>query len=402
MEAADTKQVIICVSHLKWTDSLFQRPQQVMERLSHTHTVLFSYPLAFREWSGMLLRGGGARARLAKSRTLTVFRHRALLPVLRGRLRRFEAFNDWDFIRAVRGAVRGVPAHRRVLWFYYPKYLELIDALRPAAVVYDCMDNYTALFAGRDDPAHAGALAALRSNEAALLRRADIVFYGARTLMDERPAFQEKSHHFPTGVDVQHFARAAGGGVPVPSDIRAIRGPILGYWGAVDNRIDFALLRHAATACPEWAFVLLGPLVALRREAISDFLSLPNVHWLGPKHYKDIPEYARQFDICLLPFKTGDEGRYLNPTKTLEYLATGKPVLSTRIPDVERFYSDTVEIVQTPQEFIATARQLLEHDADATRARRLEEAHGRSWEAMAGGMWALIEQRMQRATTPCE
>lgn len=160
----------------------------------------------------------------------------------------------------------------------------------------------------------------------------------------------------------------------------------------MDNRIDFELLAHAATARPDWSFVLLGPLVTLSRGAIEDFLRLPNVHWLGPKRYKRISDYARTFDVRLMPFKTGDEGRYLNPAETLEYLATGKPVLSTCIPDAERFYRDTVAIARTREEFVQTARRLVEHDTDAERAQRVAKAQDRSWETMVDGMWSLVER----------
>ena len=393
IEAGESPWLIVCLSHLKWTGSLFQRPQQVMLRLSQSHPVLYSYPVALREWADMLLRGEPVRQRLALGPKLTLLRPRALLPAWGGRLPRFERFNDLRFMDAVWRAARHVPSQQRILWYYYPRYLELIDALEPAAVVYDCMDNYIAQFHRKGSPAGLNEFEALERDEPLLLQRADIVFYGAQTLMDERPAYQGKSHHAPTGVDVKHFARGAG--ASPPPAIAAIRRPILGYWGAVDHRIDFELLHYTATARPDWSIVLLGPLVALRREAIEHILRLPNVRWLGPKLYEDIPDYARAFDICLLPFKVSSEGRYLNPTKTLEYLATGKPVLSTCIPDVERFYRDTVAIARTREEFVEAASQLLERDTDAARMRRLAQAQGRSWEAMADEMWSLIEQRMR-------
>jgi hypothetical protein len=293
--------LIICVSHLEWTESLFQRPQQVMLRLSQSHTVLFSYPVALRVWGSMLLRGESVGQRLPLSANLTILRERSLLPACGGRLPQFQRFNDRRFMHAVCRAACHVPPHRRILWYYYPQYLELVDALQPGTVVYDCMDNYTALFSRKDDPAQTCIFETLQRDEQALLRRADIVFYGARTLMDERPAYHAKSHHFPTGVDVDHFARAADTGGSVPPDIRGIRRPILGYWGAVDNRIAFDLLAYAAAARPDWSFVLLGPLVALQREKIDHFLRLPNVHWLGPRAYKDIPDRTtpgRSMCVC--------------------------------------------------------------------------------------------------------
>jgi UDP-galactopyranose mutase len=350
--------------------------------------------VALREWGGMLLRGESVRRRLPLSANLTVLRERSLLPGWGGRLPQFQRFNDLRFMRALCRAASHVPPHRRILWYYYPQHLELIDALKPRTVVYECMDNYTALFSGNKDPAQASAFAAIRRDEPALLQRADIIFYGAHTLMDERPAHRAKSHHIPTGVDIEHFTQTTTAGGVAARDIRTIRRPILGYWGAVDNRIDFELLTYAATTRPDWSFVLLGPLVTLQRETIDHFLGLPNVHWLGPRLYEDIPNYARAFDVCLLPFKVSDEGRYLNPTKTLEYLATGKPVLSTCIPDVERFYSDTVAIARTRDEFVQMAHQLLKRDTDTACVQRVAKAQNRSWETMVDAMWSLIEQEI--------
>ena len=395
MESDRSPWLIVCVSHLEWTESLFQRPQQVMQRLSQSHAVLFSYPIALREWGTMFLRGESVRRCLPLNANLTVLRERSLLPAWGGRLPQFQRLNNQRFMRTLCRAASRVPPHRRILWYYYPQYLELIQALKPRTIVYECMDNYTALFSGSKNAAQAHAFAAIQRDEPALLQRADIVFYGAHTLMDERPAYRAKSHHIPTGVDVAHFARATSVGNVAARAMRTIRRPILGYWGAVDNRIDFDLLAYAATARPDWSFVLLGPLVALQRETIDPFLRLPNVHWLGPQLYEDIPDYAHAFDVCLLPFKVSEEGRYLNPTKTLEYLATGKPVLSTTIPDVERFYSDTVAIARTRAEFVQMAHQLLERDTDIARAQRVAKAQNRSWDTMVNAMWSLIEEGFQ-------
>lgn len=393
MGADSESWVILCLSHLEWTQALFQRPQQVMSRLSRDRPVFYAYPLALREWLGALRRGEAAPSRLEIQPGLTLLRPRALLPAFQGRLPLFQWINDRLFRLAVRHAVRHVPRERLILWYYYPRHIELIDALRPRAVAYECMDNFQALYAGKDDPVRQAAFRALQADEPRLLRRADAIFYGAQTLMDERPEYAAKSTHIPTGVDLDHFARAANGEPPA-ADIGTIRGPILGYWGAIDNRIDFDLLTQAARACPEWSFVFVGPFVVIEPKDIDSFLKLPNVHWLGPKPYAALPDYARAFDICLMPFKVGDEGRYLNPTKTLEYFATGKPVLSTRVPDVERFYRDLVAIADTPAAFIDAARRLLRDDSESARAARIAKASAHSWDAMAARLWSQVRARL--------
>src|SRR5262249_46464640 len=194
MESNRSPWLIVCVSHLEWTESLFQRPHQVMWRLLlRPPLLLFSTP-APPEWGSMFLRGGIGRQlpplrpkltitrqRLTLSANLTVLRKLSLLPAWGGRLPQFQRFNDLRFVRAMCRATSHVPPHRRILWYYYPQHLELIGALNPRIVVYECMDNYTALFSGNKDPAQANAFAAVQRYEPPLLQRADIVFYGAHT-----------------------------------------------------------------------------------------------------------------------------------------------------------------------------------------------------------------------------
>jgi len=155
----------------------------------------------------------------------------------------------------------------------------------------------------------------------------------------------------------------------------------------VDQRIDYAVLEHCARQRPDWSIVLVGPMVTISERDVASFLALPNVHWLGPKTYQDLPPYARAFDICLLPFKTTDEGKYLNPTKTLEYLAAGRPVVSTNIPEIGRFYSDTVAVAQSGSDLARKCESILAREPDPVEQERgLAKARGHSWDAMVDQM----------------
>ena len=377
---------ILCVSHLEWTDTLFQRPQQVMLRLSKRHRVIYFKEWAFKEW----VRGRSNSKRIGATcfkvnSNLTVCDFVMPLPRFRNRIKVFETFGHRLAFRQIRKLIGKDAQAPIVLWYYFPMFLELSKFLAPDFIVYECMDNYVALSQRLPN----SVIALLKKREASLLEKADVIFYGSKTLMDDRSAYAYKSHHFPTGVDTEHFSRSMSLTNPVPADIANLKRPILGYWGAVDQRIDYAVLEHCARQRPNWSIVLMGPMVTISKRDISIFLDLPNVHWLGPKTYGDLPEYARIFDICMLPFKRTDEGKYLNPTKTLEYLATGKPVISTSIPEIEHFFSDTVSIAYNAFDFIVKSEELLAYDNNVQREKRLTKAKGNSWEAMVEKMESI-------------
>jgi len=378
------KATIVCISHLEWTDTLFQRPQQVMSRLSKRHHVIYYKEWAFREWiHGKAAPGSIAGLCRKVNSSLAICDFAMPLPRFRNHLKLFEDIGHWLALRRIRSLIGEDFGGPLILWYYFPVFLELIRSLGPDRVVYECMDNYVAL--SHNTPG--SIVAGVKEREARLLQRADIIFYGSQTLMDERSGHRHKSRHFPTGVDTEHFARGMEGQAPLPADIKGLQKPMLGYWGAVDQRIDYAVLDRCARQRPDWSIVLIGPMVTISERDISSFLALPNVHWLGPKAYQELPRYARAFDICMLPFKTTDEGKYLNPTKTLEYLAAGRPVVSTKIPEIERFYSDMVAVAQSGSDLVRKCESILAREPDPVEQdRRLAKAKGHSWNAMVDQM----------------
>jgi UDP-galactopyranose mutase len=217
--------------------------------------------------------------------------------------------------------------------------------------------------------AFAGAPPALREREAALMRRADVVFTGGHSLYEAKRDLHPNIHPLPSSVDVAHFARAR---VPrsegEPADQAPIPGPRLGFFGVVDERMDIDLLAAVADARPHWQIVMLGPVVKI------DPANLPrraNVHWLGMKKYDELPAYLAGWDVALLPFARNASTRFISPTKTPEYLAAGKPVVSTSIRDVVRPYGEQglVSIADTPADFVAAIESYL-GETDETRSTR--------------------------------
>ncbi|HXD16733.1 MAG TPA: glycosyltransferase [Vicinamibacterales bacterium] len=269
-----------------------------------------------------------------------------------------------------------------VVWFYTPMALTVAQDLKPVGVVYDCMDELSAF---------AGAPASLRSHESELFRCADVVFTGGQTLFEAKRTHHPNVHLFPSSVDVAHFAgarRVQGD----PADQSAIPRPRIGYFGVIDERMDYELLSGVASARPDWHLILVGP------TAKVDPVALPrasNIHYLGAKQYAQLPEYIGGWDVAMLPFARNEATRYISPTKTPEYLAAGKSVVSTSIRDVVRPYGQQglARIADSVGDFVAAVEAALAEDPVARlRAGDAFLTH-LSWD----GTWLRMRQLVEQA-----
>jgi glycosyltransferase involved in cell wall biosynthesis len=191
--------------------------------------------------------------------------------------------------------------------------------------VYDCMDELSAF---KNAPAQ------LAMMEGALFERADIVFTGGISLFEAKRRQHREIYPFPSSIDVNHFHKARTPGKD-PTDQLGIPRPRVGFFGVIDERLDIDLVASTSKGMPDVHFVMLGPIVKI------DPGSLPkanNLHWLGGKAYKDLPDYLRHWDVGWMPFALNEATRFISPTKTPEFLAAGLPVVSTPVVDVVRSY----------------------------------------------------------------
>jgi glycosyltransferase involved in cell wall biosynthesis len=363
---------IVCLSHLRW-HFVFQRPQHLLSRAARTGCVLYVEEPVF----------SAGPARLEVSHDSNV--HIAVphlppdLPADQQTTTQRRLLAD-----AVREQLRG----EFVAWFYTPMALEIGQSLNAAAVVYDCMDELSAF---------AGAPEGLRACERELFSRADVVFTGGQTLFEAKRANHPNVHLFPSSVDVAHFAAARRVSVD-PVDQAAIPHPRIGYFGVIDERMDYELLAGVAAARPEWQLVLVGP------TAKVDPASLPrasNLHYLGAKPYAQLPQYIGGWAVAMLPFARNEATRYISPTKTPEYLAAGRPVVSTSIRDVVRPYGQQglARIADTVAEFVAAVDGALDEEPVARlRAGDAFLTH-LSWEGTWLRMRKLVEQAVDDRKT---
>jgi UDP-galactopyranose mutase len=356
---------LVCLSHLRW-DFVYQRPQHLLSRCAEGRRAFF-----FEE---PVYDGGPLRLEV-KERG----RVRVVVPHLPEGLT-----SDVGREAAQRSMVERMLADYGVkdyvLWYYTPMALQFTRHLRPRAVIYDCMDELTAF---------QGASPLLRGLESELMLRADLVFTGGQSLYEAKRDRHPRVYAFPSSIDAAHF-RAAREIAEEPADQTSIPHPRLGFFGVIDERLDIGLLEEVARMRPEWQLVMIGPVVKI------DPAMLPrrdNIHYLGMKSYDELPAYLSGWDVALLPFARNDSTRFISPTKTPEYLAAGRPVVSTSIRDVVRPYGQEgyVRIADTAEEFVAACEAALAEDATARRERVDPFLAQNSWDATWESMSALID-----------
>jgi UDP-galactopyranose mutase len=360
---------ILTFSHLRW-DFVYQRPQHLLSRLAPSHRVIFIEEPQFCETPAPHWEFHRPKPDILVARPLTPSRTPG-----------FEGDQLSHLQSLVSELCRQEDLKDYVLWFYTPMALPLADACpgSPQAIVYDCMDELSAFL---DAPP------ALLELEAQLLERTDLVFTGGPSLYRAKKDRHPHVYCFPSSVDANHFAPVAHR--PEAEDQIALSHPRLGFFGVIDERLDIPLLASLADAHPHWQIIMVGPVVKI------DPATLPrrsNIHYLGQRSYEQLPSYVQGWDICLLPFARNQATKYISPTKTLEYMAAGKMIVSTPITDVAEPYGDLVFLGATPEEFVAACERALGQTAPQQariRSRMREVLSQTSWDATASRMRQLI------------
>ncbi|MBA2621601.1 MAG: glycosyltransferase family 1 protein [Acidobacteria bacterium] len=330
---------LICFSHLRW-DFVYQRPQHLLSRFAKERRVFFvEEPMFSDEQSKMQI---SAR----QDNLLVVVPQLNHLDV--------EKKPTDDLIRGLLDQMlREENVTDFVAWYYTPMALNFSEHLEPRATVYDCMDELS-LFKF--------APPTLLLNEEKLINKSDVFFTGGQSLYEAKQDRHENIWAFPSSIDAAHFKRARNLTLE-PADQASIERPRLGFIGVIDERMDLQLLREAAGMRPDWNFVMIGPVVKIAEE---DLPTGENIFYLGKKDYEELPAYIAGWVVALMPFAIYDSTKFISPTKTPEYLAAGKPVVSTAIRDVVRPYSEMglVHIASTAEEFVRAIEKAMNENAD--------------------------------------
>ena len=376
---------IVVFSHLRW-GFVWQRPQQFLSRFAKKHKILFVEEPFFDVKDGQ-------EAYVAMHKVMPNVSVAA--PHMPASMNKHPSLPE-TLRKLVHEAIEGVndagEFDRPLLWYYSPMDSSWsLGHFENRGIVYDSMDELSQF---------SGAPRALVDNEARLMKYADIVFAGGYELSLKKKQKHNNVHFFGCGVEFEHFNKAQDPNTVVPPDIDFMGRPILGWFGVVDERVDYQLVGHIARERPDWSIAMVGPVVKVDPNLLPH---APNLFWLGGRDYQQLPNYARAFDVCMMSFAINAATEYINPTKALEYLATGKPVISTPVKDVVRQWSDLVDIAKAGDDFIKAAERALINPDRERIARGLEKARSCSWENTVKSMQSLIadaikpEQRPSRA-----
>jgi len=267
-----------------------------------------------------------------------------------------------------------------LVWIAYPhpSLVSLLDDLRPRAVVYDCVDDW---------PMFERAFSNIAAAEERLMGRADLVLVTVALLRDKASRFNARAFLVPNGVDVESFAEIPGEHGGEPPDIAALRRPRIGFVGNIAEWVDLGLIERVARIRPEWSFVFVGNYRAQQLRPRAD-----NIHWLGYRPYESVPAYLRAFDVCIIPFVDSELTRSVDPLKLHEYLAAGKPVVSTPLPRVADF-GDLVRVASGPEAFAAAISEALSSEP-AERARRIAAARQNAWSLRVAEIASLVRTHL--------
>ncbi len=357
---------LICLSHLRW-GFVFQRPNHLMSRCARERRVFFfEEPIYDADQSHLAVTQVAPNLYsavphlpqgLAKDPRPT---QRAMLDEL--------------------CATYGV--NKPLLWYYTPMALDFSEHLPCALTIYDCMDELSAFH---------GAPPELRELETRLLAQAELVFTGGQSLYEAKLDRHGNVHAMPSSVDAEHFQRARLA-VVEPADQAPIAYPRLGFFGVIDERMDLELIDHVAGEHPEWQLVLLGPVVKIESKRLP---RRPNIHYLGQKSYEDLPAYIAGWHVALMPFALNEATRYISPTKTLEYMAAGRPIVSTAIRDVVKPYGEQGLVrIADRAGFAAAIEDALSESVGTRRALMDECLAQTSWDKTWSQMSALISDAL--------
>jgi glycosyltransferase involved in cell wall biosynthesis len=403
-----TVHTIVCLSSQDWGDRMWTNKQHIMSRLAKQHRVVhmdfgIASPLSFaaralrhdpsqvlsprRLWSdGILKREGAGNLYLGSSWGPPGLE---LLPQDNA-VRRYFTYDEK--VRIVLAWLKREGISDPIIWVYHPGFGETVLRLPRKLLVYDCVDEYTAF------PAYKQCKEWLAARERTLCENADLVFCTAPALYERKRVFNPEGTHYVHNVgDAEHFKKALDPRTQVPPDIAAIPKPVVGFVGAVSNyKLNIDWLLELARTRPNYHLCLIGPIgVSDPSTNVSALKALPNVHVIGTRDYAVLPEYMKGFDVAVIPYRLNEYTESVFPIKFFEYLATGKPVVVSRLPAIEGFFG-SVRVADDEKSFVQQCDEALaSHGAGGDERVALAEAN--SWSSRVSALMSLIERKLESA-----
>ena len=387
---------ILCFAPERW-DSPWRNRQHIMSILAQRNRVLYVEPRDYlrpllRKW-----RRGEVSLREVWGRRVTHIRgglhvyHSPAFAPISGRFP-LNRLSDALYLASLRRAMARLGMRRPLLWLFRPSTVRWVGCFGEKLVIYHVVDEYSA-YKGPFDPQMVKRL------ERELLSRAHLVLTTSRALWEGKRPFNPNTHWVPNAVDYGAFERALADSAPPPSDLAALKRPLIGYVGVLNEKIDFGLLRQVARRHPDWSLVLVGP-VELRFEPhkAEPLRGLSNVHFLGFRPVEMVPYYIKACQVCLMPYELNEWTRHIEPLKLYEYLACGRPIVSTDIPAARRF-SQVVYIARDEGDFVRKIEEALRERDPALAEARRSLARQNTWKQRVEVISELIQEALEGPRT---
>lgn len=375
---------IVCLSTSPW-HPIPTRKQQVMSRLRDAEILYFDPSITVLA----PLKDKHARPKMKAYQNpgekitehLTVYALPPVLPFF-NKFRWINRLNQKKIARYVKRIMQEHGFERPILWTYSPVSADAVDRIPHSALIYDCVDRHSA-YGGLMNPQ------VVDQMEMDLAGKTDMVFATAQSLCERLKAANPKARFIPNGANYELFVQASQPR-PMPKDLAQIPGPVFGFVGALQECIEYGYVETAAKARPDWSFVWIGrenPGVDL-----SALRALPNTYFLGLKPHDELPDYLAHFNVCLNLFANSELSKDVSPLKFYEYLATGKPIVSTPQPDQVLQYAPVMQIAHTAEEFVEKCAQALEDTAPERTRARMEEGRKSSWDSRVAQMEQILAE----------
>ena len=363
---------LICFSHIRW-NFVYQRPQHLLNRYALNNRVFIVEEPVFE-----------ANTDLYEIEKSNETANLWIIVLHVSRNTSFEKRNH-TLKALLDSCMYSNNIQKYILWYYSPMALPYSDHLNPTLTIYDCMDELSAFKAAPPE---------LKELEVCLMDRADLVFTGGHSLYEGKKHLHTNIHPFPSSIDKSHFVKARVFKED-PPDQASVPHPRFGFYGVIDERFDINLIDELSASRPDWHFVLVGPVIKINPDSLP---KKENIHYLGRKEYKELPDYLSGWDVAMLPFALNGSTKYISPTKTPEYLAGGKPVISTSITDVVTPYGKQglVKIADTAEEFITAAEQILANKNNEALGKKVDDFLANiSWNKTWSRMTRLIDEALE-------
>lgn len=387
---------ILCFAPGPW-DDIWRNRHQIMTRLARANRVLYIEPWPYLRPVLRQLRNGDVRLSDWRGPSLNpvsanLYVYRPALWAPRAARFPLKVTTQTIYMALLRRVLARLCVQEPILWLFLPDMEAFVGQFNEKLVIYHVVDEY----AGYSGVSRTWR-PVMRAMEQQLARRADLVFVSSQVLLERKRPLNARTYLIPNAVDYEAFVAASGSSELPPFDMADLQPPIAGYVGAINEKVDLALLAEVARHCRDWSLVLVGPVRATEEEsqrALQRLQAMSHVHFLGRKTVTDVPRYIAACNVCLLPYRINEWTKNIDSLKLYEYLACGKPVVATDVP-AARGFTHVVEVAKSEAEFIAQMKVAVEEDDAAARRRRRSIAAQNTWEQRIASISTAIEERLR-------